>query len=169
METTKAGAKLKQLRKKAGLSQKEAAAKLGLTPNSLYFWESDRTFPKPDLWDHLIAMYKVERDEFIRLAGGEASPRVRRYLEHQERQTDSNKKNERSGKRIYLRSKTKNNQPSGTRSAAVSEQQGQALLLQRIADLERKVAEMESSTTILERAGELLRAWEKFQKALKAG
>ena len=169
MDTKEAGKTLKQLRKQAGLSQKEAAAELGLTPNSLYFWESDRTFPKPELWDQLIEMYKVDRDKFIRLAGGEASPRVRRYRgQHQAHQSDSNKKNERSGKRIYLRSKAKNKQPPEPETA-VPQKQDQAHLLQRITDLEQKLANMESSMTILKRAEEFLRAWDKFQKALKAG
>jgi transcriptional regulator with XRE-family HTH domain len=171
MATKGAGETFKQLRKQAGLSQKEAADKLGLSSNSLYFWESDRTFPKPELWDRLIDMYQLDRAKLIRMAGGEASPRVRRYLnQHQEQQSGSIKQNERRGKRIYLRSKARGKQPVEPKTEIPQEQHAeQARLQQRITDLEHKVAKMESSMPILERAEELVRAWDRFKKALKAG
>lgn len=169
MNYKETGKKFKQLREQAGLSQKEVAAEIGLTPNSVYFWESDRTFPKPELWDQLIDMYKVDREEFISLAGGEASSRVQRYLNQHQTRSDSGKKLERGNRRIYLRPKAKSKQSSEPKTVVHRERQDQVHLLQRITDLEQKFADMESSMMILKRAEDLLNAWDEFQKALKVG
>lgn len=38
--------KLKRLRILAGLTHKEAAAKIGVTPSNISHWEHERTFPR---------------------------------------------------------------------------------------------------------------------------
>lgn len=169
MTTNGTGENFKKHRKQAGLTRKDAATALGLSPNSVYFWESNRSFPKPELWDEVINLYDFDRDELIRLAGGKDSPRVRRYLAQQETsQPAEHEKNERRGRRIYLRSKPKEHKTTD-KSADLSREQlpGQADLARRLADLEQKVAKLQDSMEIVERAKELMLAWNRFKNALE--
>ena len=169
MTTNGTGENFKKLRKQAGLSRKDAAAALGLTPNSLYFWESNRSFPKPELWDDVIDLYGFDREELIKLAGGEDSPRTRRYLAQQQgQQPEPQPKPERRGKRIYLRTKPKSVQPKKAPAVSAPEQlPDQKILTQRLTDLERKVAELQDSLEFVERAKELMEAWNRFKDVLK--
>ena len=169
MTTNGTGENFKKLRKQAGLTRKDAAAKLGLTPNSVYFWESNRSFPKPELWDEVINLYDFDRDELIRLAGGKDSPRVRRYLsQHETSQPADHAKIERRGRRIYLRSKPKENKKADAPAGLSREPRpDQADFSQRLADLEQKVARLQDSMEIVERAKELMLAWNRFKNALE--
>ena len=169
MSTNGTGENLKMLRKRAGLTRKDAAAALGLTPNSLYFWESNRSFPKPELWDDVINLYDFDRDELIKLAGGEDSPRARRYLARQEAQPlEHQDKPERRGKRIYLRTKPTAAQTKESRTDPTPEQAAdQAILAQRVTELELKVSQLQESMEIVERAKDLMQAWNQFKKALR--
>ena len=169
MSTNGTGENFKKLRKRAGLSLKDAAAALGLTPNSLYFWESNRSFPKPELWDEVINLYDLEREELIKLAGGKDSPRARRYLARQKvQQPEPQEKPERRGKRIYLRSKPKATYTKERIAESTPERSpDQVILAQRITDLELKVSELQDSMEIVERARELMQAWNRFKNALE--
>ena len=168
MSTKGAGENLKKLRKKKGLSRKDAATALGLTPNSVYFWESNRSFPKPELWDDVIDLYNFDREELIRLAGGKDSPRVRRYLARKTvEQPEVQEKSERRGKRIYLRTKPKTTKstknPAGSNTAQLVDL---TTLERRIAELEQQVTTLQESMKIVERAKELMQAWNRFNAAL---
>lgn len=169
MTTNGTGENFKKLRKQAGLTRKDAAAALGLSPNSVYFWESNRSFPKPELWDEVINLYDFDRDELIRLAGGQDSPRVRRYLARQQDSQPADRDQiERRGRRIYLRSKP-DHQKTTTRAADTSSVQlpDHADLLTRITELEHKVSALQESMEIVERAKELMHAWNRFKNALE--
>ena len=51
------GAKLKALREQNGLSQKELAAKLGKSQETISSWENDRTYPKMAQLKELCDLY----------------------------------------------------------------------------------------------------------------
>ena len=51
------GAKLKALREQNGLSQKELAAKLGKSQETISSWENDRTYPKMAQLKELCNLY----------------------------------------------------------------------------------------------------------------
>ena len=169
MTTNGTGENFKKLRKQAGLTRKDAAAALGLTPNSVYFWESNRSFPKPELWDEVINLYDFDRDELIRLAGGQDSPRVRRYLTaRQGSQPADRDRIERRGRRIYLRSKPAERKTTAAAADTAPEPLPEhAGLLKRIDELERQVSTLQDSMEIVERAKELMQAWNRFKNALE--
>jgi len=163
MSNTSTGKSFIKMRERAGLSRKEAATALGITVNGLYFWESNRSFPKPELWDDLITLYDFDRSELITLAGGKDSPRVRRYLAKQQGQSD------RRGRRIYVRKKTEVKPQPGSRThASTNQEPEQSDLLHRLADIERRVAKLQDSVEIVERMEELLHAWKRFMSVLTA-
>ena len=169
MTTNGTGENFKKLRKQAGLTRKDAAAALGLSPNSVYFWESNRSFPKPELWDQVINLYDFDRDELIRLAGGQDSPRVRRYLaSRQGLQRAERGQIERRGRRIYLRSAPEQ-QKTTTKAAETSPAPltDHADLLRRITALEHQVSALQESMEIVERAKELMHAWNRFKNVLE--
>jgi transcriptional regulator with XRE-family HTH domain len=160
---TMTGKSFKKLREKAGLSRKDAATALGVTANGVYFWESNRSFPRPELWDDLITLYEFDRSELITLAGGKDSPRVRRYLAKRQEQP------ERRGRRIYLRSKPgdiPHREPQTDRAHRQNPEQSD--FLHRINDLERRVAKLQDSLEIVERIEALLEAWKQLINAPKS-
>ena len=56
---------LKAARVNAGLSQKEAAKRLGVSNKTLHSWESGKTFPSADKIDALCALYGIAYDNII--------------------------------------------------------------------------------------------------------
>jgi transcriptional regulator with XRE-family HTH domain len=162
MSNNLAARSLKEMRERAGLSRKEVAATLGMSVNSVYFWESSRSFPKPELWDDLINLYKFDPSELITLAGGKDSPRVRRYLAQQQAQP------ERRGRRIYVRSKPeKKQQPKPLPQTPKDQKLDTSYLQQRITDLELQVAELQTKMKFLTQLEELSQAWKRFLNVLE--
>ena len=49
--------KLKRLRVLAGLTHKEAAAKIGVTPSNISHWEHERTFPRANRLPKIAEAY----------------------------------------------------------------------------------------------------------------
>lgn len=162
MNATSAGRSFKKLRERAGLSRKEAATALGVTVNGLYYWELNRSFPKPKLWDDLINLYGLKRSELIRLAGGKDSPRVRRYLSQQQEHS------KRQRRRIYLRPEQETVKKSTLQvNAPLAQKTEQTALMKRIDDLELQVSKLQDSIQIIERMHELLHAWRRFKNGLE--
>ena len=50
---------LKQLREESGLTQLEVAYKLGVTPQTVYMWESGRREPLAKIFVKLARLYNV--------------------------------------------------------------------------------------------------------------
>ncbi len=59
------GARLRDLRVKSGLSQEEAAAQLGVSPQSVSKWETDKCYPEFLLILPLARLYGVTTDELL--------------------------------------------------------------------------------------------------------
>ena len=59
------GKKLLALRKKAGLSQKEVAEKVGVSRQTVSKWETDQTIPELSKVQSLSQLYNVSYDYFI--------------------------------------------------------------------------------------------------------
>ena len=59
------GNSLFQARKKNGLSQEEAAEKLGVSRQTISKWETDETLPDIRQSKRLAALYRVTLDELI--------------------------------------------------------------------------------------------------------
>lgn len=51
--------RLKQIRKAKGLTQKEVAIFLGVTPTALSYYENGKRSPKPETWKKLADFYGV--------------------------------------------------------------------------------------------------------------
>ena len=56
---------LKAARVNAGLTQKEAAKKLGVSNKTLWSWENGVSMPKADKIDAICALYAVSYDNLI--------------------------------------------------------------------------------------------------------
>lgn len=56
---------LKAARVNAGLAQKEAATRLGVSNKTLHSWESGKTFPGADKIDALCDLYGIAYDNII--------------------------------------------------------------------------------------------------------
>ena len=59
------GARLRDLRVKSGLSQEEAAAQLGVSPQSVSKWETDKCYPEFSLIMPLARLYGVSADMLL--------------------------------------------------------------------------------------------------------
>ena len=59
------GERLRELRLKSGLSQEEAAAQLGVSPQSVSKWETDKCYPEFSLILPLARLYGVSADELL--------------------------------------------------------------------------------------------------------
>ena len=59
------GARLRDLRLKSGLSQEEAAAQLGVSPQSVSKWETDKCYPEFLLILPLARLYGVSTDQLL--------------------------------------------------------------------------------------------------------
>ena len=59
------GARLRDLRVKSGLSQEEAAARLGVSPQSVSKWETEKCYPEFLLIMPLARLYGVSADELL--------------------------------------------------------------------------------------------------------
>ena len=56
------GERLKQARENAGLTQEELAERLGLSEQSIYYWEAGQHFPRPKHLRELIALLRTPAD-----------------------------------------------------------------------------------------------------------
>ena len=59
------GSKIRQLRKQAGLTQSELAAKLGISPSAVGMYEQDRREPDGRILSKLCGIFGVRGDHFI--------------------------------------------------------------------------------------------------------
>ena len=59
------GERLRELRLKSGLSQEETAAQLGVSPQSVSKWETDKCYPEFLLILPLARLYGVSADELL--------------------------------------------------------------------------------------------------------
>lgn len=57
---------LKEARKKAGLTQKEAATELGITGAAICQWEKEQTSPRSATLPKIASLYKCTVDELLR-------------------------------------------------------------------------------------------------------
>jgi transcriptional regulator with XRE-family HTH domain len=64
-ESNTFGARLRDLRVKSGLSQEEAAARLGVSPQSVSKWETEKCYPEFLLIMPLARLYGVSADELL--------------------------------------------------------------------------------------------------------
>ena len=83
MDTAKTGAYLASLRKAAGMTQQDAADRLGVSNKTVSKWESGGGFPDITVLPALAELYGVTADDI--LAGGPVRPgsgggRVEQYL-----------------------------------------------------------------------------------------
>lgn len=56
---------LRTLRERAGLTQKEVAELIGVTPNSINSWEKDSTYMKDKYTKKFMEVYKVDYDDIF--------------------------------------------------------------------------------------------------------
>lgn len=103
------GKRIAMLRRKAGLSQKELAEKLGITSQAVSKWECGNAIPDIDILLELSHLYKVTINEMLedtdllyRLTGKETGPSgIAYFVPEQERDYNAEWANEmRSGKWI---------------------------------------------------------------------
>lgn len=64
-ETSTFGDRIRELRVKCGLSQEEAAARLGVSPQSVSKWETDKCYPEFLLIMPLARLYGVSADQLL--------------------------------------------------------------------------------------------------------
>lgn len=66
---------LKAARVNAGLTQAEAAAKLGVSPDTLSNWEARKTFPNVPQIKRIEEVYGVTYNDIIFLPGDSVKPK----------------------------------------------------------------------------------------------
>ena len=66
--------KLKRLRILAGLTHKEAAAKIGVTPSNISHWEHERTFPRANRLPKIAEAYGCTVADLLGDADNENPP-----------------------------------------------------------------------------------------------
>lgn len=64
------GKNLKELRTERGMSQKELAAKIGVTQGAVYFWEKEINEPTVGYIVKLATLFNVSIDELLSFEGG---------------------------------------------------------------------------------------------------
>ena len=57
--------KLKAWRINAGLTQREAAERLGVSTRTIWQWENGKSYPNPKQIDPICELYKTEYDSII--------------------------------------------------------------------------------------------------------
>jgi len=86
-ERNEFGARLPAIRQRAGLSQQQVAAKLGLTQRAYAHWERYSVALRPDQLQQLAAIFQVSVDELLgetgkkKRAGAGPTGRMRRLFE----------------------------------------------------------------------------------------
>jgi len=66
---------LKELREEAGLTQLEVAYQIGVTPQTVYMWESGRREPLAKIFVKLARLYNVSPFDIDLLDTSEATPK----------------------------------------------------------------------------------------------
>lgn len=65
MKMSTIGSRIKELRKKEGLTQTELADKVGVHYQAVQHWEKDRNGPKGEQWDKLAAALKSSKNYLL--------------------------------------------------------------------------------------------------------
>ena len=66
------GERLKALRMKRNMTQKQIAAVLGITPQAVSSWECGNTYPDPAYFDDLVKVLDCSLDEIFLGSNGTA-------------------------------------------------------------------------------------------------
>jgi transcriptional regulator with XRE-family HTH domain len=73
------GSRIKELRKKEGLTQKELAEKVGVHYQAVQHWEKERNAPRGEQWDKLATALKTSKQYLLfgnnQQESGKADPR----------------------------------------------------------------------------------------------
>ena len=68
--------KLREIRKESGMSQKEAAQKLGLSPSGYAAWELGNTVPDVNRVNRIVQVFNVSADYLLEIKGAANEPLV---------------------------------------------------------------------------------------------
>lgn len=68
--------RLREIRKESGMSQKEAAQKLGLSPSGYAAWELGNTVPDVNRVSRIVQVFNVSADYLLGIKGAANEPLV---------------------------------------------------------------------------------------------